>query len=246
MHLYRIQLLAAVWVIAFSVHAAPSGVVDNPEMSVRELAPEQLTAIRAIGRNVLAAKKSAIDDPADAEQLGRLRAAVHALAAAELETDKAAVITPQGGEAPAHPAARALAAERRDAARADARALVAQLRERGGLLASRAQVGDASGSTSAGLPMAEQRAHLFERWADKLDAALAETGPARTAQLMDLRNQLDARKGGLREGRPLGTPTLQAVPSTSPTPIRAVSAAEAKPALAPVKAKPRKPKKTAQ
>lgn len=236
MHTIHILPLAAAWLIALPVHAAPTETVD-PETSVRELAPAQLAAIRAIGRNVLTAKKSAVDDPADAEQLGRLRAVVNALAAAELETDKSAVITPQGGESPA----RALATDRRDAARADARALAAQLRERGGILASRAQAGE-SGTTSAGLPVAAQRAQLFERLAQKLDAALAEAGPERTARLMELRDQLDASKGRLREGRPLGTPTLQAMPSTSPTPIRAVGASEAKPASTPAKAKPRKPK----
>lgn len=245
MHTIHILPLAAAWLIVLPAHAASTETID-PETSVRELAPAQLAAIRAIGRNVLAAKKSAVDDPADAEQLGRLRAAVNALAAAELEMDKSAVITPQGGEPPAHPAARALAAERRDAARADAHALSAQMRERGGLLASRAQAGSESGSTSAGMPIAGQRAQLFERLANKLDAALAETGQGRTARLMELRDQLDSRKGRLAEGRQLGTPTLQAVPSTSPTPIRAVSTSEAKPASAPAKAKPSKPRKTAQ
>lgn len=246
MPMNRFCLLAAAWLIASLAHAAPSDAVES-ETAARALAPAQLAAIRAIGRNVLAAKKSAADDPADAEQLGKLRAAVDALTAAELETDRSAVITRQDGESPARPAARAPAADRRDAARAEARALAAQLRERGGLLALRAQTGSESGPTSAGLPVAAQRAQLFERLATKLDAALAETGPERTARLMELRAQLDPRVGRLGEGRPLGTPTLQAVPSTSPTPIRAVSASEATPAsTAPVKAKPRKSKKIAQ
>lgn len=241
MHLNRIHLLAAVWVIAFPAHAAPSGVVDNPETSIRELAPAQLAAIRAIGRNVLAAKKSATDDPADAEELGKLRAAVNALVAAEREADTSTAITLQGREAAPQPA-RKRAAERRDTARADAHALAAQMRERGGILASRAQAGDQSGTTSAGLPVAAQRAQLFERLADRLDAALADGDPARMARLTELRDQLDTRKGRLHEAPRPSTPTLQAIPSTSKTPIRAVSASEAKPSSTPIKAKPRKPK----
>lgn len=242
MHLNRIHLLAAVWVIAFPVHAAPSGVVDNPETSVRELAPAQLSAIRAIGRNVLAAKKSAVDDPADAEQLGKLRAAVNTLVVAELDAGNRAAITVQNGEAPVLPQARRLAIERRDTARADGRALAEQVRRHGELLASRAHAGVDSGTTSAGLPVAGQRAQLFDRLAHKLDAALADGEPERLAKLIELQSQLAAGKGRLHEAPPIATPTLQAMPSTSAIPIRAVSASEAKPRSTPVKARPRNPK----
>ena len=57
----------------------------------------------------------------------------------------------------------------------------------------------------------------------------------------ELRDQLDTRKGRLHDAPPLATPTLQAMPSTSPTPIRSVGASEARPRSTPVKAKPRKP-----
>ncbi|MFZ5828950.1 MAG: hypothetical protein ACOY3P_02640 [Planctomycetota bacterium] len=240
MHLNRIHLLAVVWVIAFPVHAAPSGAVNNPETSIRELAPAQLSAIRAIGRNVLAAKKSAVDDPADREQIIQLRAAVNTLVAAELDAGNRASITVQNGEAPVLPQAM-LAAERRDTARADARARAVQARRHGDMLASRALAGD-PGTTSAGLPVAGQRAQLFERLAQKLDAALADGAPDRMARLIELQSQLAAGKARLHEAPPLATPTLQAMPSTSATPIRAVSASEAKPHSTPVKARPRKPK----
>lgn len=244
MPMNRFRILAAAWLIASSAHAAPldAQTEAEPNTVVRELAPAQLAAIRAIGRNVLAAKKSAADDPADAEQLGRLRAAVNALAAAELETDKSAVITPQGGASPAHPTARPLAADRRDAARADARARAEQVRRHGDLLASRALAGVDSGTTSAGLPVAGQRAQFFERLAQKLDAALAGSAPDRMARLIELQSQLAPGNARLHEAPPLATPTLQAMPSTSATPIRAVSASEVKPHSTPVKARPRKPK----
>lgn len=244
----RLCLLLALFAASSSL-AAPSGVEDIPESktSVRELAPAQLAAIRAIGRNVLAAKKSAADDPADAEQLGRLRAAVNALVAAELDVDSRTTITvqngitPQNSETPALPQARRLAVERRDIARTDARALAAQFRQHGDVLASRALAGAGSGTTSAGLPVAGQRAQIFERLSHKLDTALADGEPDRIAKLTELRDQLDTRKGRLHEAPPPSTPTLQAMPSTSATPIRAVSASEAKPST-PIKAKPRKPK----
>ncbi|WP_018079024.1 hypothetical protein [Thiobacillus denitrificans] len=241
----RTQLLAAaVLVISLPVHAAPpdANAEPAPKTSVRELAPAQLSAIRAIGRNVLAAKKSAVDDPADAEQLGSLRTAVNTLVAAELNADDRASITVQGGEAPTRPQAHALAAEQRNTARADARALAAQLRQHGGVLASRALAGVDSGTASAGLPVAGQRAQLFDRLAQKLDAALADGEPERLAKLLDLQQQLSPSTNRLRDAPPVATPTLQAMPSTSATPIRAVGASEAKPQVAPVKAKPRKPK----
>lgn len=241
----RTQLLAvAVLVISLPAHAAPSdaGGKPEPEESVRGLAPAQLAAIRAIGRNVLAAKKSAADDTADAEQLGRLRTTVNTLVAAELDADNRASITVQNGEAPVLPQARGLAAERRDTARADARALAEQARRHGDLLASHALAGLDSGTTSAGLPVAGQRAQLFERLAQKLDAALAGGEPERLVKLVELQNQLAAGKGRLHEAPPIATPTLQAMPSTSATPIRAVSASEAKLHSTPVKARPRKSK----
>lgn len=245
MPLNRTQLLAvAALVISLPAYAAPpdANAESEPKTSVRELTPAQLSAIRAIGRNVLAAKKSSVDDPADMEQISRLRAAVNTLVAAELDVDNRAAITVQNGEAipPSH--TRASATERRDAARTDARALAGQLRQHGDLLASRALAGVDPGTTSAGLPVAGQRAQLLERLAHKLDAALADGATDRMARLIELQSQLASGKARLHEAPPIATPTLQAMPSTSATPIRAVSASEAKPHSTPGKARPSKPK----
>lgn len=235
-------VLAAVLAAAPGLAHAAAGDAPNATAPARGLAPAQVAAIRAIGRNVLAAKKSAVDDPADAEQLGKLRAAVESLIASELDAKMQAPITAQGEEAPGLSPTRAAAIELRETARADARVLAGQLRQRAGLMASRAQSGGASETKSAGLQMGSQRAQLFDRAAQKLDAALAANDSERVAQLHALRDQLQAGPGRLVDA-PLthGTPTLQAMPSTSETPIRAVSASEEKPPSAPVKARPRKP-----
>lgn len=68
--------------------------------------------------------------------------------------------------------------------------------------------------------MGRQRAQLFERLAQKLDAVMADDNPDRTAQMLELSAQLQATatpqsgKGGMRDA-PLthGTPTLQAMPA---------------------------------
>lgn len=222
-------------IMAPAVMAAPEPIKATPDDApraaapVRELAPAQLTAIRAIGRSVLAAKKSAVDDPADAAQLSTLRAMVDTLIATDLDPKIPAPMVLQGGEAPGLSPARAAATELRETTRTDARALAGQLRQRGELMASRAQSGAASETSSAGLPMGSQRAQLFERMAQKLDTALAANHPDRVAQLHALRDQLQAGRGKLVDA-PLthGTPTLQAMPSTSETRIRPVTAAESK------------------
>lgn len=233
-------VVAVVLVTPFCVHAQSSTAPGAGATPMRSLAPAQLSAIRAIGRNVLAAKKSATDDPADMEQLSQLRASVNTLVAAELDAGNRASVTAQNGEAPVLPQAMR-AAERRDTARTDARARAEQVRRHGDLLASRALAGVDPGTTSAGLPVAGQRAQLFERLAQKLDAALADGATDRMAKLIELQSQLASGKARLHEAPPLATPTLQAMPSTSATPIRAVSASEAKLHSTPVKSRPRKP-----
>lgn len=236
-------VLAAVLAAAPGLaHAAAGDAPNATTAPARGLAPAQVAAIRAIGRNVLAAKKSAVDDPADAEQLGKLRAAVDTLIASELDAKMQAPITAQGEGASGLSPAHAAAIELRETARTDARILAGQLRQRGKLIAQRVQLGGVSESKSAGMQMGSQRAQLFDRAAQKLDAALAANDSERVVQLHALRDQLQAGPGRLVDA-PLthGTPTLQAMPSTSETPIRAVSASEEKPPSAPVKAKPRKP-----
>lgn len=195
------------------------------------LAPAQITAIRAIGRNVLAAKKSAVEDPADAAQLAKLRGMVESLIATDLDSTSQTPITLQiqGGQTPGPSPARVAATALRETTRIDARALAGQMRQRGELIASRAQSGAASETNSAGLPIGGQRAQLFKSMAQKLETALAANTLDRVVQLHALRDQLQAGRGRLIDA-PLehGTPTLQAMPSTSDTRIRPVSAAEVK------------------
>lgn len=229
---YRLNILGGILLAATSVaHAQapePQPTADVAAVA-HGLAPAQIAAIRAIGRNVLAAKKSAVEDPADAEQLSKLRAAVESLIAVELDPKNRAPLTVQGTASASQGPAQAAATARRDSARTDARALAGQMRQRGELLASRAQSGVEAETKSAGLPVGSQRAQLFERMAQELDAALASNNPERVAQLHALRDQLQAGRGRLVDA-PLthATPTLQATPSTSPTVIRPVSTSEAK------------------
>ncbi len=239
MHIKFLFLIAPAAMAAALVFMTPAALAATPALAntaaddaaapARGLAPAQIAAIRAIGRNVLAAKKSAVEDPADAAQLSKLRIAVESLLAAELDPENHAPLTVQGAESASQGQAQAAAAVRRDTARTDARALAGQMRQRGELMASHAQSGDETETKSAGMPVGSQRAQLFERMAQKLDTAVAANNPDRLAQLHALRDQLQTGPGRLVEA-PLthDTPTLQAMPSTSATVIRPVSAAEAK------------------
>lgn len=246
---YRLNILGGVLMAATSVvHAqAPEfpGAAESAA-ATRGLAPAQLAAIRVIGRNVLAAKKSAIEDTADAAQLSQLRSIVDKLIATDLDSMHSAPIMIQGGAIPEVSPARAAATERREAARTVAHALAGQLRQRGERLASLAQAGGAQSggapeTLSAGLPIGNQRAQLFQRLTQKLDAALAANNLERIAQLHTLRDQLQAGSGQL-VGAPLtrrSTPTMQAMLPTGETRIRAVSSTEAKlRAVPPVPGKP--------
>lgn len=180
----------------------------------RALTPAQLSAIRGISRNVLAAKKSGQEDSADASQLASLRASLDALIAADLDPKNRAPITVQGQESNEQRKAREKFATLRDSARSDARALAAQLRSRSEIKAAQARSAPEANTRSAGLPIGEQRARLFERWASKLDAALADGNEDRAGQLRELRDQLRATKGSVSEAPVThGTPTLQAMPA---------------------------------
>lgn len=178
------------------------------------LSPAQLTAIRSIGRNVLAAKKSGTEDGADVAQLISLRASLDQLIAADLDLGNRMPITVQGQENGEQSKMRKRIADLREAARADARAVAVQLRHRGELKAARAHATPAKDTRSAGLPIGVQRAYLFERWAQKLDAALAEDNADRLGQLRVLREQLRVTRGSLSDA-PIthSTPTLQAMPA---------------------------------
>lgn len=191
---------------------APTAVAS--EAAAHTLSPAQLTAIRGIGRNVLAAKKSGTEDSADVAQLASLRAVLDALIAADFDPKNRTPITVQGQESGEQRKTREKVASLRETARSDARAMAAQLRSRSEIKAAHARSAPEADTRSAGLPIGEQRARLFERWAQKLDAALAEGNEDRVGQLRELRDQLHATQGGVNEA-PLAhrTPTLQAMPA---------------------------------
>lgn len=227
MSMLRLSFMALMAALASTAQAAdrplPSamqGSTAASQAAARVLSPAQIQLIRTVGRHVLAAKKSGAEDGDDAAQLSSLRASLDRLIAADLDPKNRAPITVQGHENDEQRSRRETVAGLREAARADARALAAQLRGRSELKASRMQgrrdgVDASDGETrSAGLPVGEQRAKLFERWSHRLDAALADDNPDRTTQLRELRDQLRPTKGRLSEA-PMahGTPTLQAMPA---------------------------------
>jgi hypothetical protein len=192
-------------------------VVDDDEddaAAPRSLRPEQLSAVRAIGRGVLAAKRGGSDDPADAEHLGRLRASLDALIAADLDPGNRSPITLQGQETGEQRRLQQRILRMHEALRADAWATAAELRRWAAAKAARAQAAPEADTRSAGLPIGAQRARMFERWAERLDAALAEGNENRLIELQELREQLSATPSSIDDA-PLsrGTPTLQAMPA---------------------------------
>lgn len=191
-----------------SATATVAAAVTKP---VRGLSPARISAIRGIGRSVLVAKKSGQEDLEDTAQLTSLRASVDAL----LSTDtQPALITVANEESSEQRRVRDKVTRLRETARGDARAVAVQLRNHSERIAARVHSQDEEGTRSAGMPIGEQRAHLFERWASKLDAALAADGGERLSKLNELHQQLKATDGRVSEV-PLtrGTPTLQAMPA---------------------------------
>lgn len=230
-------------VAAFAGLAQPTfagQTVIQPSTALQGLSPERLAAIRAVGRNVLAAKKSGGEDVADAEQLARLRDTVDRLIAAERDPGGRTPITIQGQEGVIQRRTQENTHATKAAALADARALAGQLRQHADLMDSRVRTDRQADTTSAGLPIGEQRARQFARWAQEIDESLADD--RRTARLLELRGRLQATRRGLSDVPLPGTPTLQAMPSTSETPIRAVETTESTQQAAPAGTPPAKPK----
>ncbi|TDP78732.1 hypothetical protein EV672_11710 [Aquabacterium commune] len=192
----------------------PFNVPQTSITAARGLSPEQIAAIRKVGRNVLAAKKSGQEDGSDAAQLASLRASVDALITANLAPENRAAIAAQDLSNGGEPRGRRARADGRESARAQARALVSQLRQRSEIKSAQFRSSSEAQVHSAGLAIGEQRARLFERLAQKLDVALTDDGVNRASHLRELRTQLEASFGGVSEA-PLnhGTPTLQAMPS---------------------------------
>jgi hypothetical protein len=209
-----LTVLMSLSMLSAQAAESASSTVKGNEAEARTLSPTQLTAIRAVGRNVLVAKKSGSDDPADAEQLARLRGTLDALIAVDQDPNNRIPITAQGRESNQQRMKREHIAALRESARADARALATQLRQRGEIKAARAQTTPDKDTHSAGLPIGAQRARLFERWSAKLDAALIQDSAERLAQLRELRDQLRPAQSSISEPRIVpDTPTLQAMPA---------------------------------
>ncbi len=110
-------------------HAQQSDQSRAPALNARPLSATQLTAIRSVGRHVLAAKKSGAEDGEDAAQLTKLRASLDALIAAELDPKNRTPITVQGQESSEQSRTRAAVAKLRESARSDGQAVVSQLRQ---------------------------------------------------------------------------------------------------------------------
>ena len=158
------------------------------------ISPVQLSVIRGISRNVLAAKKNRTANNEDAEQLTELRTELDALIAAELEAEnyKASHREPQG-EAIARlenieTSAQGAILPRMAAMHAAGRDLVSKLSRRvkrkNNFLLRRPD-SDSTGSENLlnGFPLTEQRTHLFDRWGKSQVAALAAKDGDRGAQL---------------------------------------------------------------
>ncbi len=193
----------------------PSNASPISPTAARGLSPEQISAIRKVGRNVLAAKKSGQEDGSDVAQLASLRASVEALIAADLSLESRAAISAQGQDDGENAKQGRMRADKQESARAQARALASQLRQRSELKAAQFRSSPDIQSRSAGLPIGEQRARLIERLARKLDVALADVGADRVSDLHELRQQLQPSLGRVSEASLThGTPTLQAMPST--------------------------------
>lgn len=225
-------LLASMIFSSLSIQAAER----TPQASVttggeaHALSPAQLTVIRGISRNVLVAKKSGVEDSPDLAQLANLRASLDQLVAADLDPSNRVPITVQGQESSPQRRTREKVTRLREVTRTDAQAVGAQLRQHGELKMAHARSAPEADSFSAGLPIGMQRAHLFERWAQKLDAALADGNEDRTIALFALREQLRANHGSLSEVPTThGTPMLQAMPASFvPTPNNGVATEQGK------------------
>lgn len=212
-----VAVLSLMVLSAPSVHAAERASTQAALGTPKEahaLNPAQIAAIRSISRNVLAAKKSGADDGTDAAQLASLRASLDQLVDANLAPQNRMPITLQEQEGTEQRKSREKISNLRESARTDARAVAAQMRRRGEGQISQARSISEGETLSAGMPVGEQRAHLFQRLAQKLDAALVDDGVDRSNELRVLRDQLNATHGSLSNA-PLshGTPTLQAMPA---------------------------------
>lgn len=184
------------------------------ESAMRELSPVQINAIRLVGRHILTAKRHSQEDGIDKAQLESLRGSLDQLISADVSLNTQSAITPQGQENTEQRKLIKRNLATHDAAFNSAKSLSQQLRGHGESKIVTDTQSEALSTHSAGLPIGKQRAEMFEKWADKLDAALADDGSGRLVKLQALRTQLQSTDGKI-SAAPInhGTPTLQAMPS---------------------------------
>lgn len=185
------------------------------------ISPVQLSVIRGISRNVLAAKKNRTANNEDVVQLAELRTELDALIAAELEAEdhKTTPVEPNSGasvrrenmdasaQGPIPPRMAAMHAAGRDLASK----LNRRAKRKNQFHLSRPD-SDLTGNEKLlnGFPLTEQRTHLFDRWGKSLDAALAAEDADRVVQLQNLRNSLNAVKEAAYMATPIDdTPTFR-------------------------------------
>jgi hypothetical protein len=213
----RLPMLLVLTALSTAHHGGHAAEPSPPAAQV--LAPDQLDAIRSISRSVLAAKKSGTDNPADGVQLAGLRAVLDQLLAAEFDPNNQSPITAKSSQGPTAIGAKAPVNASRAQAQSQALVVLEQLRQRaaGAPISQSTSVfavrSDSTEVTSGGLPVGEQRSRAFERWATKLEAAIAPDNPNRGVQLWQLREQLKPSKQLPDAPVARRTPSLQAMPA---------------------------------
>lgn len=213
---YYLKLITALAVLSTTIAHADERVASQSsaageEVAQRPLTPAQVNAIRFVARGVLAAKKVGQEDASDFDQLNRLRSMLDRLIAMDMGPQNPVLLAVQGQESSEQRDMREKNDKLRETIRSDARALAVHLRSHAELKASRASSEDET--RSAGMPVGEQRARLFERLSQKLEAALADDAMDQGGQLIALREQLHSTKSLSDLPLTHGTPTLQAMPA---------------------------------
>lgn len=226
---YLAKLLFLSGFVVISAHAGDNTTPQNNDFSQEAatphaLSPTQISVIRMVGRNILAAKKSGQEDGSDKAQLDNLKNTVDQLISVQINSQS--VITPVSEQAAQTQDRQQTSklnkrdSEARDTAFTHAKDFSKKLRQQNeSRMALTAQSPELE-AHSAGLPVGTQRAAMFQKWADKLDDALAQDDHTRMTKLIGLRMQLQSVDGQVSEAPyNRGTPTLQAMPSgyTKPT-----------------------------
>lgn len=185
------------------------------ESVLHALSPVQMNVIRSVGRHILTAKRHSQEGVADNEQLAILREGVDRLISAEGSLSAQSVITLNAQDKNEQVATRNQNKLSRDTALNQAKQIGQQLRSHHQFAKKMLEDQPTAEHTlSAGLPIGKQRAEMFEKWADKLDAALADDEGERLTKLQMLKAQLQSADANqLIAPIEHGAPTLQAMPS---------------------------------